>query len=551
MSIKIKNNLDLIIYFGFEDEEKLPIMDKEYQDVTKESKEYILRLSEIYENFQDKNYKITPPCVISIDPIPSDNHSIFSVSIEKDGKIKKLTEHKPKKIEEEKNKDKVEEQEKDGGGNEEIPEINTKKEIKILLDTLNEDNPYLFIDGDYSKYYKFIEKKENNTLSLEDLSLKDDNKISIDPYKRKFSKFTNFNCKIIYHDNKIIKKNFIIDINYSLEKILKKITREIKSFVLNKDFRIIYKGEDISNESLNQNRFNKIINIEEEDLIKDNQNGEINNFYLEDFTNDSFLSKGEKKKEDKDEKISNNFETKNEEKENDDQEVKEVKEKESNEEKEIQTLKEKLNECKNLCEYGFNFQNEYFNIIVPSNVMKILNFHNYQTYWYDARNSKVINLFAFDKDISIKNLNCCGSTGTITWMKVSLYESLFDKTKYIDSENLFKNYENMHRDNFWKSQNELFATGEMKINVKYQASEPELCNINNYYWIVNTPTLKIKKNKIYSLVVEFGPNNEYNYLYYNSKSSGSEKYNDELRITYNSSKGDYCMLNGFNYKLEG
>ena len=93
MSLKIKNNLDLIIYFGIEDEEKLPIMDKEYQDITKEIKEYTLRLSEIYEDFQDKVFKFTPPCIISVD-------EGFVVSIEKDGKTIEL---KPKKIEEKAN----------------------------------------------------------------------------------------------------------------------------------------------------------------------------------------------------------------------------------------------------------------------------------------------------------------------------------------------------------------------------------------------------------------------------------------------------------------
>jgi len=184
MSIKIKNNLNIILYFGLDDEEKLPIMDKEFLDLSKESKDYNLRLSEIYEDIQDKIYKFKPPCVITVD-------EGFIVSIEKDGKKTILKQELPKKKPEEKKvgenvKEKVEED------NDEFPELITKKELNFMIEKLNTNNSYLFINDDYTKHYKFIEQnKETLEFSLEDISLKEDNKILINPFKTKFSPFVN------------------------------------------------------------------------------------------------------------------------------------------------------------------------------------------------------------------------------------------------------------------------------------------------------------------------------------------------------------------------
>jgi hypothetical protein len=291
MSIKIKNNLDLIIYFGFENEEKLPIMDKEYQDITKETKEYSLRISEIYEDFQDKIYKITPPCVVSVD-------EGFVVSLLKDGKTKVLKQEKPKKI----NEDKKEEEKVEDIDLENLPELITKKELNIMVERLKENNSYLFINDDYGKYYKFVEQKMDTLeFSLENPLLKEDNKILINPFKTKFSPFVNFTCKIIYHNDRIIKKKFLIDINSSYEKIIKKIAREIKPFVHNMNYRIIYKGEDISLEEINQKLFKKIPKnkIKEKETRRnyDDKNENNNNMDIEDFTNDAFLLRGVKKEE--------------------------------------------------------------------------------------------------------------------------------------------------------------------------------------------------------------------------------------------------------------
>ena len=192
MSIKIKNNQTIILYFGLNDEEKLPIMDKEFLDLSKEIKEYNLRLSEIYEDFQDKIYKFTPPCIITVE-------EGFTVSIEKDGRRSILNEIKHDKNKEPKDvEEKIEK--KDGENNNDFPEIINKKELNFMIEKLKENNSYLFINNYYSKYYKLIEQKMDTLeLSLEDISLKEDNKILIDPFKTKFSPFVNFNYKIIQH----------------------------------------------------------------------------------------------------------------------------------------------------------------------------------------------------------------------------------------------------------------------------------------------------------------------------------------------------------------
>ena len=536
MSIKIKNNLDIILYFGIDDEEKLPIMDKEFLDLSKESKEYHLRLSEIYEDIQDKIYKFKPPCVITVD-------EGFIVSIEKDGKKTTLTEELPKKKPEEKKvgenvKEKVEED------NDEFPELITKKELNFMIEKLNANNSYLFINDDYTKHYKFIEQnKETLEFSLEDISLKEDNKILIDPFKTKFSPFVNLKSKIIFHDDQIIEKNFLIDINNSFEKIINKIENEIKPFVSNKDFRIIYKGKDIYFKDINHKVFRKLTKnqITKKKENENDNNNNNDNSEIEDFNNEAFLLKGEKKEEENTNQIIEKIIETN---HNNEAEKKEE------EKKEQLSLYERLKECKNLCEYGFNFKEESFTIIVPENSLKFCNFHNYQHYYYEARNKTMINLFAFDKDIYIKNLNVAGSTSKITYMKLTIHESLFEKTKYLNKENNFEKTDKLMDSPFWNNSPKLYESDKLVLECTYRKDDREITNINDYYTFLRTNKIRIKKNKVYALLVEFGPNSEYNYLYYNQKDSNTYDVNGDFKITYKSSYENMCFLNGFEYKLE-
>lgn len=561
MSITIHNNLNIIIYFGIDDEEKLPIMDKEYQTLTKEIKEYSLRLSEIYEDFEDKKYKFTPPCTISVD-------EPFNITIKKDGKISKLIEFKSKKSEKISAEKKEEKENEDSS--EDLPELKIKKEMKFnFLNKIEENSSYVFLNKNYNKYYKFLEKK-NDTFEIiledkdkdskkdleEDIDKEKEGKITIDPYKNHISPYVNITCKIIYFDNRIIERKFLIDINLSFENIIKKISNEIKPFVNSSNYRFIFKKEDITINDLDKKIFKKLSDSEKRNNLQrknyENERDDLKQIEIEEFADDEIIINNDKEnisKEAKNEIIQNeekNSEEKIEEKNNTEKSEDELNEDKS---KEKLNLKEKLLDKKNLCEYGFNFAKDYFTIIVPEGIFRTCNFQNYQSYWYEARNLSIVNLFAFDKDLTIKHLNVAGSTGKITYMKIYLYESNFDKTKYITKENLLDNCDKISNENFWRGQKEIFQSDQLILNCTYRKTDDELRSINDYYTYLETTRLKINKNKVYALLAEFGPNTEYNYLYYNHKENGSYPINDEFKISYRNTKDNYCMLNGFNYKL--
>jgi hypothetical protein len=532
MSVKIQNNLDIIIYFGIDYEEKLPIMDKEYQDLTKEAKEYTLRLSEIYENFQDKLYKITPPCIIVV-------NEGFVVSIEKNGVTKRLEEYKPKEEKKEEEKPKEEEEISNG---EEFPELKSKKEIKLISELLKENESYVFLNNNYSKCYKCIEKKEETfEVVLVDPTIKlkeneEEIKIPINIFENKISPFIEINCKFVLFDNRILPKKYLININNNFTTILKQITDSFKHFIGGDNYRVIYRGEDISIKEIDIKIFQKITKKQ-----KNNSLLNIGINEIEDFTGDSFILQSEKGKNEEIEKSEIQLEQNSDDK-------KLIKENPEEKKKES-SLKEKLLEAKNLYEIGFDFLNDNFIFLFPDPQFKLCNFHNYQTYWYEARNCSIINVFAFDKDITIKNLNIAGSTGTITYLKLTIYESFFDKKPYLDKDGNFEKSEKLKETSIWTKQKQIFETEKIILNCLYRNSSDELKNINDYYTFVETTNLKMDKDKLYGFVFEFGPNTEYNYLYYNSKDSKCQEYNGELNISYLTSKDSYCFLNGFNYKF--
>ena len=134
---------------------------------------------------------------------------------------------------------------------------------------------------------------------------------------------------------------------------------------------------------------------------------------------------------------------------------------------------------------------------------------------------------------------------------MTIYESIFDKAKYLNKENTFEKVDKLLDVNAWKSQNELYQSEKIKLACVYRKTSTELTDINDYYHILETGVMKFKKNKIYSICSELGHNTEYNYLYFNFKDSGTYKVNDELNISYKTSKDSYCFLNGFNYKIDG
>ena len=210
-------------------------------------------------------------------------------------------------------------------------------------------------------------------------------------------------------------------------------------------------------------------------------------------------------------------------------------------------------DSKNLCEYGFNFKEESFTIIVPENESSTCNFFAYQSYYYEARNKSMLNLFAFNKDFKIKNLNVPGPCGKLTFMKITLHESSFDKDKYIDNNNKFVNTDELFNHDFWKDEAKLYESDKLILETKYKDPAKKLTNITDYFMILETDKMKIRKDKVYALIAEFGPNPEYNYLYHNSKESGSYTINENLRVTYASPSSplvNFCILNGFDYKLE-
>ena len=135
---------------------------------------------------------------------------------------------------------------------------------------------------------------------------------------------------------------------------------------------------------------------------------------------------------------------------------------------------------------------------------------------------------------------------------MTVYESTFEKAKYLNKENTFEKVDKLMDVNTWKGQNELYQSEKIKLKCVYRKASNELSDINDYYHIIESGVMKFKKNRVYAFCFELGPNTEYNYLYFNFKDSGSySKLNNELCITYKTSKDSYCFLNGFNYKIDG
>jgi hypothetical protein len=503
MSIKIINNLEEIIYVGFDEEEKVPILNKEFLEVTKEAKEYQLRLSEIYEDFQDKIYRFIAPCILRID-------TNLQVKMEKGGLLTTLTEEKKKK-----------EKLKEENQNEiNLKEMKKCKKIKYSFENLCKEN-YVILNNDISKYYQItnILKEEKSLELLLTVPFKnEENSISINPFNYKISKNANLNYKIIFYDNRILEKTINIDINTSISTIQDQIKDQIKKFTLSPDIRFIYKGEDISFNALNL---------------------------------DIFKQKSKNKSNSSENKITNDEKyPKNSDKEGLDKI-----------ESEKSSILEKISNCKNLCELGFNFEKEHFAVLVPDASLKVCNLYELGTssYSYGLRDVEYLNLFVFGADISVENFLICGNSNGYKFQKIdfSIYESNFKKEDYENpnKDSLLERYDfsNLLKEEYWKSQNLIF---EQKNIIAKRTQDDDVKNpIYNIYsssHFVNTENIEFSKDKVYSFIWKFTENPDSDYIYYFQKFANKfqAKINDELDILVYTNNFSNYYLYGFEYKMK-
>jgi len=550
MSIKIINNLDIIVYVGIGDEEKLPIFNKEFLELNKEEKEYFLRVSEIYEDFQDKVFRFHTPCVLKIE-------GNLDVIMERRGENVKLEEEK-KKVE----KPKTSKDEESGKKSEEkLKEIKQTKVLKYHFESLKKGN-FVFINNDRSKYYKIkkiIKSDKKIEFVLSDVSLVEENLLTIDPFKSEISNFANFKYRIVFFDNRIMERSIKIDINSPLNSVQDFISNQIKSFIKTPDYRFVYKGEDVTYNGVNKKIF--ILKCEKKDKEEEKKvsKKKIIRQNTPDLDSDeppnlNMLFGGPEDEENKPSKV----EESNSESESEDENEKNKNEKNFDN----LPMSERFEKCKNLCELKFDFMKDYFSILIPDTQFKLCNLFQLGSYDYTSgwRNVNYVNLFIFSADLKIKNFSICGPSDGSKFDKIDflIYESNYKKQKYLndkDSSSAVNRYEvgELLEADYWKKQKVIYNQDNIVLKKNFESEiDIPLEKITNRAYIINTELMEFSKDKIYAFVFKLKENPNGDYLYYFSKSDSrfQSNINGDFEILSYTNKSTYFFLYGFEYKFK-
>lgn len=565
MSIKIINNLDIIVYIGIENEEKIPIFNKEFHELSKEGTEFSLRVSEVYEDFQDKVFKFSSPCVLKIE-------ANLEVYMEKAGIITKLKEEKIKE-----NKKEKEEPVKPEEPQEKVVEVKKTKVQNFYFETFKKGN-FVFIGNDREKYFKIKkicrdEKKIEFVLS--DLGIVEEKLITIDPFKHRLSQMVNFNYKLIFFDDRFLERTIQVNINSTAQDIQDSISKQIEKFIKSKDYRFTFQGQDISQSEINNEIFRHKTKEEEEQQHTNKKQKRKNKKKKK---QDESLNEpinlagmfGEDEDEDEEDQDQANKKSDTEEahkKINSHNNSKTYISKDANEkdkalaELEKLTMKGRMEKVKNLCELNFNFKKDYFTIIVPDTKMKTCNLFETGSYDYTSglRNQDIINLFIFGSSIKVKNFCICGAYegGIFNSIDLLIYESTFKKKKYANEKELNLSYKynvsSLLDLNLWQKQRLIYEKKNIVIKKNFpDNSDVDLEKIYYKSYIVETDFLEFDKDKIYSFIFRLKENPNGDYLYYFTKSESSfyKKMNEELDLNAFTNRNTWFYLFGFDYKMK-
>jgi len=541
MSIKIINNLDIIVYVGIEDDEKLPIFNKEYLELTKEEKEYTLKISEIYENFQDKIFKFFAPCLLKIG-------EDLEVVMERRGEIIKLVEEK-KKIEKENSS---QEQADKKITDESLKEIKKTKTLYYYFDSLKQGN-FVFINDDRSRYYKIkkiVKTDKKIEFVLFDSSLLKKIEFTVDPFKCKLSPNANLKYRLVWFDDKVLEIVTQVNINSSISDVQDKITDSIKNFVKSSDIRFIYKGLDISFKALNKSVYLKESDGKKNSNLKEKKIEKIDGSTDEPVNLNIFFGEEEHLEE-----CDNNISKSNEklaeadpEKPEKDKELEEI------------PLIERIEKAKNLCELGLNFNKDYFTLLIPQNPTKLCNLYKLGSCDYsELKNFNIVNLFIFNCDLKVRNFCIAGpgEGGTFDKIDFLAFESNFKKQKYENEKeyNPLQKYDvsNIMDYDFWKNHKLIYEQNDiiLKKNFDYTSDVP-IEKIDNKCYILSTETIEFSKDRIYSFVFKLkdNPNGDYLYSFNKSCSKFVETINEDFEINAYTNKDSNFYLFGFDYILK-
>ena len=229
-------------------------------------------------------------------------------------------------------------------------------------------------------------------------------------------------------------------------------------------------------------------------------------------------------------------------------------------EKEV-TKENKEPSNKILPDYDFNFIKDYLTILVPNRDFKLCNLYKSNKYDYDRyRNRKILNIFIFSEDITLKDLciSGCSANYELDSLDVTLYESKYNPKDYLieGSNDLQRKYyiDSINDTLMWENQKVLMENKNLVIenSLPNKAEAGKLGKILNESYVLNTKGIMLKKDKIYAFLFSINDNYNGNYIYYIKKYENYhyKRIKKELDVHLFTNYNGHYLVFGFNYRMD-
>lgn len=488
--------------------------------------------------------------------------------------------------------------------------VSSLEEKKPLLQSIFKDkkicpffeklkpNDYVFLNNNREKIYKFKELKYSPNKTIEAILIDEQaeaeeaKETAYGCFKNKFSYLAKMNIKIIHENQLFFEKSIVLNINEKLENIYDIIFKEARHLIYLKDFRLVYKDEDISCKNLNS-KYYQIISAEDENNENNNVR-KISKASSASYSEDRSEASGEGCSEEHESRSditdsshnSNNSDDEAQESNCEDDEENScqnssISNEVSNDESSSSSIPDKSHskaakhnkskkqnyleyKGKNLIDLKFNFTKDFLCVIVPKAEYKIFNLTNGSDINCDSwKDRDFVNVLTVSHDLLVKNFYISSiNNGEIIErnppeFNVYLYECEINPEKYKISKNISESqYSNSEKYDFnefitkkkWIGQNLLFE--KLKLNAKNLQQDAQMSkHISDNGFFIETKEFTFSKDKIYCFVGKLQKNSNYfdSSTFYSNPNFIHNKDDEDLKL-YVAAKDNIQILFGFYFK---